>query len=93
MIIGTCKIELRLFSPNSLKEKRRILNSLIERLKNKFNISVAEVGSNELWQKSTLGIAVVTNNTSHANEVLDKVIDFIDDFADVEIISVNIEIL
>lgn len=93
MIIGTCKIELRLFSPNSLKEKRRILNSLIERLKNKFNISVAEVGNNELWQKSTLGIAVVTNNTSHANEVLDKVIDFIDDFADVEIISVNIEIL
>ncbi|RVU54542.1 DUF503 domain-containing protein [Anaerosphaera multitolerans] len=93
MIIGTCKIDLRLFSPNSLKEKRRILNSLIAKLKNNFNISVSEVGNNELWQKATLGIALVSNDSSYVNEILDKVIDYVEEFNDVEIIDVEMEIL
>ncbi|MDO5040851.1 MAG: DUF503 domain-containing protein [Peptoniphilus sp.] len=93
MIICRCLVELRLYSPNSLKEKRRILKSLIERLKNKFNISIAEVGNNDLWQVAELGIAAVANDSVFANEVMNKVVDFIDNFDSVEIINIDMEMI
>ncbi|EFI41352.1 hypothetical protein HMPREF0629_01410 [Peptoniphilus sp. oral taxon 386 str. F0131] len=93
MVVGTCKIKLRLFSPNSLKEKRKIIKSLIERLKNKFNISIAEVEDNDLWQSSVIGIAVVSNDSIFADEVINKVLNFIENFNDVEIIECDIEML
>ncbi|MGO3751531.1 MAG: DUF503 domain-containing protein [Peptoniphilaceae bacterium] len=92
MIISTCEIKLRLFSPNSLKEKRRILKSLIERLKNKFNISISEVGDNDIWQASTIGIAIVSNDSAFSDEIINKIINFIEDFNEVEIIDIDIEV-
>lgn len=70
-----------------------ILRSLIERLKNKFNISIAEVDDNDLWQVATIGIAIVSKDTVYANEVINKIVDFIDNFGDVEIIDYEIEML
>ncbi|WP_246060427.1 DUF503 domain-containing protein [Peptoniphilus catoniae] len=93
MTIGRCVIELRLYSPNSLKEKRRILKSLIEKLKNRFNISIAEVGKNDLWQSALIGIAIVSKDKTFANEVINKVIDFIDNFDSVEIVDIDIEMI
>ncbi|CDZ74401.1 hypothetical protein ING2D1G_0207 [Peptoniphilus sp. ING2-D1G] len=93
MVICRCSVELRLYSPNSLKEKRRILKSLIERLKNRFNISISEVGSNDLWQVAEIGIATVANDSIFANEVMNKVVDFIDNFDSVEIININMEMI
>jgi uncharacterized protein len=93
VIIGTCSLKLTIFESDSLKYKRHILKSIIERLKNKFNISIAEIDLNDTWQSAIIGFACVTNNTSHANQIISKVIDFIDMDNRVEISGYNIEIL
>lgn len=92
MIIESCKVKLHLFSPNSLKEKRKIIKSLIERMKNRFNISIAEIGDNDLWQSSIIGFAVVSNDKKYVDEVINRCISFIDTFDDCEIIDIEIEI-
>jgi hypothetical protein len=94
MNVGVCRIELRLAENLSLKGKRRVLKSVTTRVKSKFNVSVAEVDNQELWQLATLGICCVSNNGRHANEVLSKVVGFIADSRfDVEILNYEIEVL
>lgn len=75
MIIAIAKIELSLSGVNSLKEKRRILKSLLTRLKNKFNISIAEIDDNDVLRKATIGAAIVSNKSSFGDQVIAKVID------------------
>lgn len=77
MIIGTLEIDIRLFSCNSLKDKRRVLKSLIFRIRNNFNVSVAEVGNHTFWQRAKLGIAFLSSDTSYSNKVLDKIMEFL----------------
>lgn len=93
MIVGICGLKLRIFEVKSLKEKRRIINSIIGRLKSRFNISISEVGLNDTWQSSEIGFSITTNNSEHAREVISKVINFIDGDSRVEILEENIEIL
>ena len=94
MNVGICKIRLRLPENQSLKGKRRVLKSITARLKNKFNVSVAEVDDQDLWQLATLGICCVSNDQRFTNEVLSKVVDFITGSGfDVEILGCEIEIL
>ena len=94
MNVGVCRVELRLPENLSLKGKRRVLKSIISRIKNRFNVSVAEIGDQELWQLATLGICCVSNNNRHTNEVLSKVVDFIiDGRFEVEILDYEIELL
>ncbi len=94
MNVGICKIRLRLPENQSLKGKRRVLKSITARLKNKFNVSVAEVDDQDLWQLATLGICCVSNDQRFTNEVLSKVVDFITGSGfDVEILGSEIEIL
>lgn len=77
MVIGVLEIDIRLFSCNSLKDKRRIVKSLISRIRNNFNVSVAEIGDYDLWQRTYLGIAFLSSDTSYSNRVLDKILEFI----------------
>ena len=77
MIVGTCRVELHLPAAHSLKEKRHVVKSAVARLHNQFNVSAAEIEDQELWQRAVLGIAVVTNDTHHANEVLSRVVNFL----------------
>jgi len=94
MNVGVCRIELRLPENLSLKGKRRVLKSITTRVKSKFNVSVAEVDDQELWQLATLGICCVSNNSRYTNEVLSKVMDFIvDSRFEVEILNYEIELL
>jgi len=94
MNVGICKIKLRLPENLSLKGKRRVLKSITARLKNKFNVSVAEVDDHELWQLATLGLCCVSNDKRYTNEVLSKVVNFIvDGQFGVEILDYEIEIL
>lgn len=93
MIVGTCMIKLNIFESDSLKDKRHIIKSIIGRLQSRFNISIAEVDLNDSWQSSIIGFACVTNDTSHANQVISNVIKFIDNDNRVEIIDSTIEIL
>ena len=94
MHVGVCRIRFRLPENLSLKGKRRVLKSITTRVGNKFNVSVAEVDDNDLWQLATLGISCVSNDKRHTNEVLSKVVSFISESRfEVEILDYEIEIL
>ena len=77
MTVGVCRVTLRLPENGSLKGKRQVVRSLATRLRNKFNVAVAEVGDNDRWQIATLGITCVSNDARHAQEQLDHVLAFI----------------
>ena len=94
MNIGACKVRLRLPENQSLKGKRQIAKSIIERVKNRYNVSIAEVDDHDLWQLVTIGITCVSTSSQHANETLCRVVDFIEKSRfDVEVLSYEIEIL
>ena len=94
MHVGICTIRLRIPENGSLKDKRRVLKSIITRVRNKFNVSVAEIENNDNWQLATLGISCVSNDKRHANEVISKVADYISDARfEVEILGYNTEII
>jgi hypothetical protein len=77
MNVGTLKVRLRLPENLSLKGKRQVVKSITSRVKNKYNVSIAEVEDVDLWQLATLGVTCVSNSTSHANETLSQVVSFI----------------
>lgn len=93
MIVGTCMLKLNIFEADSLKDKRHIIKSIIGRLQSRFNISVAEVDLNDSWQSSIIGIACVTNDTIHANQIISNIIKFIDNDTRVEIVDSTIEMV
>ncbi len=94
MHVGVCRIRFRLPENLSLKGKRRVLKSITTRVGSKFNVSVAEVDDQDLWQLATLGISCVSNDKRHANQVLSRIVDFITDSRfEVEILDYEIEIL
>ena len=94
MNVGVCKISLRLPKNGSLKGKRQVLKSIISRVRNRFEVSVAEVDDNDMWQRATIGICLVSNNRRHSNEVLSKVVDYIAGSRfEVEMLDYKIEII
>jgi len=78
MIIGACRVSMHIPENHSLKGKRQVVKSVIERVKHRFNVSIAEIDGNDLWQVATLGIACVSNDSHHVNEVLSNVVRFIE---------------
>ena len=94
MNVGICKVELRLPDSHSLKDKRQVVKSITARVGNRFNVSVAEVDGQDLWQSATLGICCVSNDKRYTNEVLSKVADFVvNGRFEAEIIGYEIEII
>lgn len=93
MIIGVLTLQLHLGEANSLKDKRRILKSLIERMKNRFNVSVAEVDHQDLWRCATLGISMVSCEQAHVSKVLAAVVKFVDAQGTVLITNFQTELL
>lgn len=93
MIIGICICEIFIFNANSLKSKRSVVKSIIEKSKNRFNISIAEVGENDKWQKSIIAFSTISNDKKIIEETIDKVISFFDSYSEIEIINIKKEIL
>lgn len=93
MIVGVLKMSLYSSEPQSLKDKRRIVKSLIERIKNKFNASVAEIGSLDSWNHCELGVVCVSNEAPHADSMLSSIINFVENDGWLEITSINTELL
>ncbi|MFH0846994.1 MAG: DUF503 domain-containing protein [Chloroflexota bacterium] len=94
MNVGVLSIKLRLPENLSLKGKRQIIRPIISRVGSKFNVAVAEVDHQDLWQLATLGIASVSDDSRFTNEVLSKVVAFItESHFDVEILDYRIEII
>ncbi len=93
MIIGTAKVYMRAEWVYSLKEKRMIVKSVIEKVKNKFNVSIAEIEEQDSHQNIVLGFACVTNEARHADSTIQNVLNYIEKCTDAEIVDIVIEIL
>ena len=93
MVVGVCEIDLITHESFSLKNKRKVIKKIIERTKNRFNVSVAEVDYHDLWQKSKIGICVVSNSSRIIESTLDKVINFIENLNIAEIVNSQKEII
>ena len=93
MFVGILSIELYLIDGLSLKDKRIKLKSLLEHVRRKFHASAAEVDELDKWQKSTIGIALVGNDKKFINRVLSKVVDFVRDNKNLDIVDYSLEIL
>lgn len=94
MNVGVARVSLRLPENLSLKGKRQVIKSIIGRVRSRFDVAVAEVDENDTWQLATIGICCISNNKRHSNEVLSKVVDFIEKSRfDAEILDYSIEII
>ena len=94
MHIGVCRIMLHLPESASLKDKRQVSRSLFARIRNSFNVAVAEVEDHELWQRLTLAVCCVSTDSAHANEMVSKVVNFIEETRrDLELLDYETEII
>lgn len=86
-------VELHLPDVDSLKGKRHVLKGLKERVRARFECSVAEVDHQDVWQRATLAVVYVSADARHANEVVSKALDFIEDHVEGRVIDTSLEIL
>lgn len=93
MVVGIGIIKFRLHDCRSLKGKRKIVRSIVSRLRNNFNSSVAEVGSNDIHQRAEIGFSMVGNDQSVINSKIDKIINLAEDLGLAEIIDTEMEII
>ncbi len=93
MVVASCRIELDLPS-RTLKEKRQILKSVAARMRQNFNVAVAEVDLNELWGSAALGVVTVSNSAAYAQGLLEKAVAWLEqDRLDLTVVGYEIEIL
>ena len=78
MIVGLLEVQLDVPGARSLKDKRQVLKSLKDRIRKNFNVSVAEVDNQDLWQSAVLGVAIISTDKQYANQVLSQVVNFIE---------------
>ncbi len=90
MIIGVCRVELFLSSPNTLKEKRSVLKGMIIKFRKKYNVSVAEIENQDKWQRATIAVVCVGSDTKFINKVTGQIINELENFKDGYIISYDI---
>lgn len=93
MIVGICKLDLRIYECRSLKEKRKVLRRIKDRTLSSFNVSVAEVEHQDLWQRAGMGFAVVGNDRRTIEGLIDKVEGFIESLGGAHIIDSYKEII
>ena len=93
MVVGIGNITLRLHACRSLKEKRRVVKAVVSRVRNNFNASVAEVGSNDIYQRADIGVSLVGNEAGLINSKLDKIFNFVEELGLAEIIDTDMEII
>lgn len=92
MVVGTLKIEFYLTDNRSLKGKRKVIRSMVDKVKSRFNVSIAEVGSNDMWQKIELGISAVGNDRRHIDSSLSHVLGYLESLYLAQIVNTEIEI-
>src|SRR5213596_944550 len=92
MIVGVCTIELRLRETRSLKEKRQVLKSIITRVKNNFNVAIAEVDYQDKWQRAVLGVAVFSTDQDDSNVIISKVVNFDETMYVADLLDYQIEL-
>jgi len=93
MFIASIRLELSIPHANSLKAKRQVLNSLIDKVRHRYGAAVAEVGDQELWQRAVVGIALVSGETTHVREMAERVVGFVEAHWEGEVCAIDLEIL
>jgi uncharacterized protein YlxP (DUF503 family) len=93
MVVGTGLVDLLIPESGSLKEKRSVLKRIIQRTQNQFNVSIAEVGDNDVWRRARVGFSVVGNDKPYINAKVDHILRFIDRLELAEILRSRIEIV
>ncbi len=94
MHVGVARVALQLAENSSLKGKRMVVKSVAQRVRNRFNVAIAEIDTQDNWDVITLGIACVSDDPRHANAMLSKVIDFIQsERLDAEVGAVEMELI
>ena len=93
MVIGVLRLTLYLPESGSLKGKRRYLRSIKDRLRSQFNVSVAEVGYQDKWQKSELAVALAATDRDYADKVLQTIIGKVESWRLAEVLDVEVEII
>ena len=93
MVIGSGIVDLWIAESRSLKGKRGILDRILKRTQNAFNISIAEIGDNDHWKKAKIGFSVVGNDSRYINGKIDHVIRFIENLQIAEILNTRIEMI
>ncbi|MCC6442358.1 MAG: DUF503 domain-containing protein [Armatimonadetes bacterium] len=93
MVIGSCTVDLLIPASQSLKDKRQVIKSAVETIRNKSNLSVAEVADQDLWQRAVLGMACVTNDPAFAHRMLAKAVGALEADPRVEVLSWDVEML
>ena len=93
MVVGIGTLILRLHGCRSLKEKRSIVKTYINKIRNNFNASVAETGANDIHQRAEIGFAVVGNSGPVINSKLDKIINLAEDVGLAEVTDADLEII
>lgn len=92
MVVGSCKVYLSADWVYSLKEKRMVVKSLIDKTANKFNVGIAEVDKQDLHKSIVIGFVCVSNSSEHANSIIDNVLNFIERNTDAVIDDTDIQI-
>lgn len=88
------RFTLRIPQSGSLKDKRQVVRSVAQRIRNKFQVAVAEVDDNEAWQVATIGVACVSNNARHADEILAEIVAYVEQSRlDAEVTDVETEVI
>jgi len=93
MVIGILSVDLRIPGNRSLKGKRMVLKSIKARLRNRFNVAVAEVGAHARWDRAELGMSTVSTDTAHAHSLLTHVVNVIEGVRAVDLLDYTIEML
>jgi uncharacterized protein YlxP (DUF503 family) len=93
MVVGTLIVEFRLHDNRSLKGKRKVVRSMVDKVKHRFNVSVAEIGSNDKWQKIELGVSTVGNDRRHVDASLNNILAYLESLYLAEIVDSRAEIL
>lgn len=93
MIVGICKVDLRIHGCQSLKEKRQVLRRLKDRTANKFGVPVAEVDFLGLWQRAQIGFSIVGNDSHVIEGLIQRMLNFIEDLGDAQILDQYTELV
>jgi hypothetical protein len=93
MIVGAAVVELHVHGSRSLKEKRGVVRSVVQRIRNRFNVSAAEVGGQGTWQRAVIGIVTVGHEARAVRAALDHVVEFVEGVGLAELTNSDIEIL
>lgn len=92
MIVGVCRLELGLEDNFSLKGKRAVVKRVIQRVRNRFNVAIAEVDANDVLTRAVLGFAVIANDKRFVNSMVDKVVQFVEELGDAPVLDSQFQI-